>query len=302
MKSILILILKVILLTFLMFILMAIGGLLVTSQPDASQTTSGSSAASMFRIAIVCLIDVIILTYFILRARLTGIKLMIITAILFYGIKTFLAVIEFWFFVASDGTSMNLFLFSVPQSLFFPVIAVPLLGIYKRKEGLNERTPAIWERDNRGWIWKIALLILIVYPLLYFTFGYFIAWQNYDVRAYYNGEDYGSFLKHFSHTFKETPWLYFFQVGRGLIWVILALLVIRAMKGNVWEVGLFTAFLFALVMNDSHLIPNPLMPPAVQKVHFIETASSNFIWGLCIVLVLKWREVTKYTRQQVVGR
>lgn len=157
MKSILILILKVILLTFLMFILMAIGGLLVTSQPDTSQTTSGSSAAAMFRIAIVCLIDVIILTYFILRARLTGIKLMIVTAILFYGIKTFLAVIEFWFFVAS-------------------------------------------------------------------------------------------------------------------------------------------------VMNDSHLISNPLIPPAVQKVHFIETASSNFIWGLGIVLALKWREVTKYTRQQVVGR
>jgi hypothetical protein len=33
-----------------------------------------------------------------------------------------------------------------------------------------------------------------------------------------------------------------------------------------------------------HLIPNPLMPPSVQWSHFIETASSNFIYAV----ILTW--------------
>lgn len=289
MKTTLVLILKVIILTLLMFILLSIGGLLVTSQPDASEVASGSSASSMLRISLVCLIDTIILTWFIVRSRITGLRLMVITAILFYGIKTFLSIIEYWFFIESEAAISNLFLFSVPMAAVFPAIAVPLLGKLKPEEGFGSVSFTLFDKDRKDWIWKILLLIFLVYPLIYFIFGYYIAWQNEAVRTYYNGEDYGGLFAHFSHTLKENPWLYFFQVCRGLIWVLLAILVIRSMKGGVWEVGLFTAFLFALIMNDSHLIPNPLMPPAVQKIHFIETASSNFIWGLSIVLLLTWR-------------
>jgi len=289
MKTTLVLILKVIILTIIMFILMAIGGLLVTPELDSSQMASASSASSMVRVSLVCLIDTIILTWFIVRSRITGLRLMVITAILYYGIKTFLSIIEYWFFVDPEGTISHLFLQSVPVSLLFPSIAVPLLGKFKPKEGLESTAFTLCDKDSKDWIWKILLLILIVYPLIYFIFGYYVAWQNETVRTYYNGEDYGGFFTHFFHTLRESPCLYFFQTGRGLIWVLLAILVIRSMKGGVWEVGLFTGILFALIMNDSHLIPNPLMPPAVQKIHFIETASSNFIWGLSIVLLLTWR-------------
>ncbi len=289
MKSILLLILKVIILTFLMFVLMAIGGLLVTPELDSSQVASASSASSMIRVSLVCLIDTILLTWFIVRSRITGLRLMVITTILFYGIKTFLSIIEYWFFIESDVTISNLFLSTVPMAVIFPIIAVPLLGKLKQGEGVESVSLILFDKDRKDWIWKILLLIVIVYPLIYFIFGYYVAWQNEAVRTYYNGVDYGGFFTHFSHTLKENPWLYFFQVGRGLIWVLLAILVIRSMKGGIWEVGLFTGLLFALIMNDSHLIPNPLMPPAVQKIHFIETASSNFIWGLSIVLLLAWR-------------
>jgi len=289
MKTTLVLILKVIILTLLMFILLSIGGLLVTSQSDASEVASGSSASSMLRISLVCLIDTIILTWFIVRSRLHGIRLMVITAILFYFIKTFLSIIEYWFFVDSGESISNLFLYTVPIILVFPAAAVPLLGKLKPEDGPGSVSFILFDKDRKDWIWKILLLILIVYPLIYFIFGYYVAWQNEAVRTYYNGEDYGGFFTHFSHTLRESPCLYFFQTGRGLIWVLLAILVIRSMKGGVWEVGLFTGILFALIMNDSHLIPNPLMPPAVQKIHFIETASSNFIWGLSIVLLLTWR-------------
>jgi len=287
MKSFLILILKVIVLTLLMFILMAIGGLLVTPELDSSQLASASSTSSMLRTLLVCLIDTIILTWFIVRSRLHGIRLMVIAAILFYGVKTFLSIIEYWFFIESDVAFSNLFLFSVPMAIVFPALAVPFLGKYKPEESKSFDF-TLFTRDNKDWIWKILLLIVIVYPLIYFIFGYYVAWQNEAVRTYYNGVDHGGFFTHFSHILKENPSLYFFQVGRGLIWVFLAILVIRSMKGSIWEAGLFTGFLFAMIMNDSHFIPNPLMPPVEQKIHFIETASSNFIWGLIIVLLLVW--------------
>ena len=40
--------------------------------------------------------------------------------------------------------------------------------------------------------------------------------------------------------------------------------------------------LFTLVQNDVHLIPNPLMPPVVQRFHFIETVSSNAVFAVLI--------------------
>jgi hypothetical protein len=89
--------------------------------------------------------------------------------------------------------------------------------------------------------------------------------------------------------FINDPGLYFFQVLRGLLWVGLAVLVIRSMKENTWKIALFVAVLFAILMNDSLFMPNPLMPDAIRWTHFIETASSNFIWGWTIIAVLLWR-------------
>jgi hypothetical protein len=55
------------------------------------------------------------------------------------------------------------------------------------------------------------------------------------------------------------------------------------MKGRALETAVAVGLLFSLVMNSSHLMPNPYMPPAVRLGHFIETASSNFFWGMLIV-------------------
>jgi len=43
------------------------------------------------------------------------------------------------------------------------------------------------------WVGKLSLIV-IAYLVIYFTFGYFIAWKNAAVRAYYGGSDPGSFL------------------------------------------------------------------------------------------------------------
>jgi len=42
-------------------------------------------------------------------------------------------------------------------------------------------------------------------------------------------------------------------------------------------------------MNSQLLLPNPFMPREVRMVHLVETASSNFLFGWLIVLVLEWQ-------------
>ena len=46
------------------------------------------------------------------------------------------------------------------------------------------------------------------------------------------------------------------------------------------------ALLFGVVATSLLLLPNPLMPPKVRMVHLLETATSNFLFGWLVVLVL----------------
>jgi hypothetical protein len=134
-------------------------------------------------------------------------------------------------------------------------------------------------------------LIVIAYLVIYFTFGYFIAWKSPAVRAYYGGTDPGSLLAQIKSVLRDTPLLLPLQAVRAILWTAIAVPVIRMMKGRWWEAGLAVALLFAVVMNSQLLLPNPLMPQEVRMVHLVETATSNFLFGWFVVWVLRgWRQ------------
>jgi hypothetical protein len=162
----------------------------------------------------------------------------------------------------------------------FSGLAVLILG--KRKTGVVDT-----ERNTRlimpasEWAWKLAV-IAIAYVILYFTFGYFVAWRHPGVPEYYGGVDPGSFLAQMRTVLRNTPWLVPFQILRAMCWVALALPVIRMLKGKWPETALSLGLLFAVVMNAPLLLPNPYMPEPVRMAHLVETASSNFILGVFV--------------------
>jgi hypothetical protein len=125
--------------------------------------------------------------------------------------------------------------------------------------------------------------------ILYFTFGYFIAWRNPAVLEYYRGVDEGAFLVHMGTVVRDRPWLIPFQIVRAMCWVALALPVVRMLKGQWQETALSLALLFAVVMNAQLLLPNPYMPEPVRMAHLVETASSNFIFGWLVGWLLTQR-------------
>ena len=63
---------------------------------------------------------------------------------------------------------------------------------------------------------------------------------------------------------------------------------------NGWKTkAVLTGVAFALLMNSQHLLPNPYMPGKIPLYHFLETSSSNFIWGFLIVWVLNGGKKSK---------
>ena len=100
-------------------------------------------------------------------------------------------------------------------------------------------------------------------------------------------EDLLSFTEHIAGVLRNDSWLLPWQGLRGVMWILLAVPVMRLSRASWWETGIVVGLLFALLLNGQHLIPNPYMPPPVQLGHFIETASSNFVLGFFTVGILR---------------
>jgi hypothetical protein len=143
------------------------------------------------------------------------------------------------------------------------------------------------------WIIRLSIAALS-YVILYFTFGYFVAWQSAAVRAYYGGGNLTGFFTELHKTWQATPWLFPFQFLRGLLWSLLALPIIRMLRGHRFEKALVVGFLFAVVTSQL-LLPNPLMPYEVRIRHLVETASSNFLFGCLVVWLLNSKHVETVT-------
>lgn len=143
-----------------------------------------------------------------------------------------------------------------------------------------------------GWaIADWATLSAVVYPALFWSAGYFVAFRSPAVREFYGGLLGDGFFGHLWGVFSKDPSVVPFEALRGLLWILLVLPLFRTSQGRWWTDALLVGATLALVQNDVHLLPNPLMAPEVRLYHFVETASSNFVWGFLLVALLRgWRE------------
>jgi len=279
-------ILKLGLLTILFYLTFMIGNVLLVLPLVSTATLSPTNVtASLLGYAVMALVDTLLVTLFILRSRRGGWRLMLALAVSFYGVMTFMAQIETaWFAPVMTTIQLTpafiraLFLQTVPLVLIFIPVAVVLLG--KGGQPLEVEPALTLTHPLSGWAWRLTL-IGAVYLVLYFGFGYVVAWQNPAVRALY---DEGRNLAVFDAS-RLVP----FQVLRALLWTAFALPVLAVLRGQRWYAMVLIGLLFALPMNIFHILPSPLMEPSVRLSHFIETATSNFIFGLIVARLLLWQ-------------
>jgi hypothetical protein len=212
----------------------------------------------------------------------------------FYGVVTFMSQIESAVFITHlpSGMLPRLFLMGALVAAPFSMLAVLILG-WSKADTVSAAPNARLIMATSEWVWKLTVIAL-AYLILYFTFGYFVAWRNPEVREYYGGIDEGSFFAHMLTVLRSMPWLVPFQVLRAMFWVALALPVVRMMKGQWQETALAIGLVFGVLMTSPLLLPNPYMPETVRMTHLLETGSSNFLFGLLVGWLLAQRhEIAK---------
>ena len=278
-------VLKVLALTILYFVCFVVvsGALLATAAPQPEPANPAAALGALF---VISLLESAVVAYIILRSSWTGWKLILAMCFAFYGVNTLMPQIETAFFVTRlpPGMLPRLFIAGAIMSGVFVPSAVLILG-RARARGAGE----IQQLNLPITEWSVKLaLIVIVYIVIYFTFGYFIAWKSPAVRAYYGGTDPGSFGAQIVSVFHDTPVLFLLQAVRGLLWAAIAVPIVKMMKGAWWEAGLAVALLFA-VASSQLLLPNPLMPADVRMAHLLETATSNFLFGWIVLAILLTR-------------
>lgn len=274
------------------------GALLSNPQNQPSPAEAATALAALLAVSV---INAAVWTWVVIRSRWSGWKLILTIFLVFYGVGTFMPQIETAYFVTNlpPGMVTRLFIAGLIIAAVFSPLAVLILG--KARGGTKRAGAGTSALTMPVSAWAIKLsLIAIVYVVIYFTFGYFIAWKSPAVRAYYGGTDPGNFIGQMRNVLRTDPLLLLLQFARGLLWAAIAVPVIRMMKGEWWETGLAVAVLFAMT-SSLLLLPNPLMPSEVRMAHLLETSTSNFLFGWLVVLILRYWTFPRPATSQTVS-
>jgi len=278
-KTTVMLVLKVIILTILLVVIGRIA-FAVVGLRDAAQ--AADPTGTIIGLLIARALQTIVLSYVIIRSRWSGWRLVVTTFVVFYGIEVFLSLIEAVAFlqhfvdIIPAEEMPKMFLHGAITTALFSPLAVLVHGKMKGTEASQEpnlRLVMPWT------VWtRRLILIAIIYMVIYFLFGIFVAMPL-------GGE---AFQEYYGDL-QLPAWIFPFQLLRGLIFTALALPVIRMMKGRWWEAGLAVALLFSVLMAAGLFVPQEFMPGRVRMAHFVEIFSSNFLFGWIVVWVLNRR-------------
>ncbi len=234
-------------------------------------------------------INTLLIMWLILSSRWNGWKLALSLGLAYFGAVTFLTQIEAWYFISNltfDSKLLpRLFIMGLPIAFIYIPLAVLILC--KRKSTQIEKSSSALIIPTKQLTWKLVA-IAIIYILLYWSAGYYIAWQNADLRTFYGSPgDILPFWEHTIKTIKTDPGLVLFQAVRALLWTLCAIPIILGSKMNVWLTAVLVGLFFTVPQVSGLIIENPLMPSAsVRMSHIIEGIASNFIFGMIIVWLL----------------
>jgi hypothetical protein len=254
---------------------------MVIGETNVIMTPEEASQAGM-ALVFVSLIDALVLSFLILRSPWRGLKLVGAVILVHFGAETFMAQIETLYFnsAVQMGTAefVGIVAAGALRALIFAPLAVFILGRMKKSVQPEEKRAAA---VPSAWGKRFAALA-VFYVAVYFTFGYFVAWQWEETRLYYSGTTaIKPFFTHFRDLFLiEDPIIIPFQLLRGALWTYLATAIVRMIKAKRWEASLAVALTFAVLLSlPLGLFPNPYMPPMVARSHFLEISSSMLLFG-----------------------
>ncbi len=253
------------------------GGGSGASDPAARADSAKVAASMLSALLLTCGFVSLVVSIIVLRAHTSGWQLAAALSLATFGLMTFLYYIEAQVFLRTKMSPENMngmLVMGVVFSILLGPLAVWILGRWGRPSAAVSPPVAI---PAGSWMWKLAA-IGVCYVALYMTFGYFVAWQNPALRDYYGGTDPGSFVAGMRQNWVKTPWIFPLQFGRGILWALFLVPLIRRFRRSPVETG-FAMALFSAVWCLELLFPNPYMPADIRRSHLVETLGSNLIFG-----------------------
>lgn len=248
--------------------------------PESGATPLESLAA----VSVATFANVAVTAYAARRSRSAGWKLGLTILWVYFGVHTLNAQIETLYFNAAlripPAGILSFVLTGAAVALTVAPLTVLLFG-----PRIERATPPRWMTGLTPMevSLKAAAVALLLYPALYFLFGYYVLWQLPEARELYSGSrGIEPFVAHMRAVLEDDPWIYPWQALRGLLWTALALPVVRGSRAGWKETGVVVGLLFLILMNAVHLVPNPYLTPAIRLAHFVETGTSNFLLGFAI--------------------
>lgn len=214
----------------------------------------------------------------------------------YFGLGTFLPQIESALFLPRHlppGLVTRLFVMGAMTAVVFAPAAVLIWGRHRPPTATTPDVARL-RLPARSVLVRTALLAG-AYVAVYLLAGYFIAFRNPEVLAYYSDTDPGSFAAQVSKIWAGAPWFFGFQFARGVLWVVFVLPLIVWFRGARLESALLTACLFT-VWVVMLLAPNPYMPAAVRITHLVEITCSNLLFGALVGAVLARNTAAGRTR------
>ena len=223
------------------------------------------------------LLIVSVLGAYVIHSGYSSKKLVLATFAIFYVIGNFNLVIEAFIFEVIDGAVMiKSVLFGIPYTM-----AGSFLVIWVFKRWNTEARPLQTFVPRRRSIWSGKILLAnFLYVIFYLIAGNLVEMLTPGFTEFYQG--------------KLPSMVTFFMTNmffRGFVFVAIAILIDRSINAHKWTKALLVGLVFSIVGGIAPLIPpSEEMPQFIRVAHAYEVGISNFLYGICILLIVRSKE------------
>jgi len=254
----------------------------LTGFVDPNNFDASQALAPIPGLFITSLLNALVLTWFVKKTQLTGIRLALVVFLIIFGVMFFMPQIETLYFLDSVQIPLQIIFGQILSGIGVGLVAGLLTVRYKRKldsEQNNPKEPFL-NPPIKNILGKFVILALI-YLVFYFIFGYYIAWQFPDIREYYSGSrEILPVLAHMQAQFVNEPNLIGFMTAMNLP------------KAAPWERMIIVGLAMSIGLALPLVLPQNYMPSGVRFGHFFEVLIENFVFGV-VVVVLFGKEIEK---------
>jgi len=271
---------KLLLLTAVLYLLNLLTGWIF--EPGLS--VPGASALSLAAgLAGEALIQSAVLLELVRRSTWRGWPLGLGVFLVYFGVVSFLTWVESLFFLSlfvHKMTPLQVHL-GLARGLVVAacvgVLAAALAGPPRNAVSENPAAAGLPGHRVFGWVFRLSGVALL-YVVIFFLFGMFVA-------VPLAGEEFHKFYG----DLQPGAWILFLEVGRGLGWALVAVLIVRMVDLERGGAALLAGLTFSLLLGALLVSPNPIIPERLRWSHFVEIVSENFIFGWLTVRLLTRR-------------